>query len=273
LAACIYGLIQTFGLDSLTKVEGRIFSAFGNCVFYSAFLAMAMPCMYYKIFKAEALAWRIVYVFMLAILIANMFNTQVRSGLIAAFVSSIIFLYFSKVITLSKKNVLRVGVIGAGVFALGLVILYIQGYSFIERIFSYVNYQDRICMILALPAVIKNNLITGVGSEGLRHVLVYKSHVTDNTHNVLTQQLISYGVFGFLAYIYLIKCFCCDVWKAYKHEHDKLLITVLFAGCVSFFVFLQFNPSHIAITATFCVLSGAIYGIKNNSEYGDILSF
>jgi|TARA_R100000750_G_C2343275_1_gene95126 hypothetical protein len=269
LAACIYGLIQTFGLDSLTKVEGRIFSAFGNCVFYSAFLAMAMPCMYYKIFKAETLAWRIAYGFILAVLIINMSNTQVRSGLIAAFVSSVIFFYFSKRI----KNVLIASVVGAGVIALGFAILHLQGINFIERIFCYTNYDDRIRIIVALPEVIKNNFFTGVGSGGLRHILVYKPHIIDNTHNVLTQQLISYGVFGFGVYIYLIKCFCCDVWKSYKREHDKLLITTLFAGCVSFFIFLQFNPSHTAITATFCVLSGAIYGIKNNSEYGDILSF
>jgi len=225
---------------------------------------MIMPLAYYKVLKSEGLAAKIRYLLIAVVFMVNMVNTQTRSGMMAVVVSSAVFLGFSKL--WNRRNAVVIGGILIIICCINMFIDRNNNWEILLSKMSITNYSnnDRISIYESSLSAIKENLWIGSGYEAIHKRTGSDIANMDRAHNEILQQLMAYGIFGLCAYFYLVYCYCRDTWEVYRYIPGcRLLIVVLFSCCLSYFVFVQFNPSHIPISTVFWTLLGATYGVKN----------
>lgn len=271
---CIaYGFVQEYGYGLFGHDKQGLlapYSTFGNPIFFAMFLSMIMPLFWYKLLTSNTYLLRILYLFGIALIVVSMINTQCRSGLLTIMIASIIY-FFVAIKAIGFKRLLPI------IIGIVMIVLCISGYiitkddhlSAIASKFSRVSMDsDRVFILKEMSHVIKNNFVTGIGNEGIHKFVPIRVITIDRAHNEIVQQIVSYGILGLIAYLYLIYCFCHGARRVYRLEVNpkaKLLIISLFIACASYFMCAQFNPTHISITTTFYGIAGSIYGIKNYS--------
>lgn len=262
VACGVFALVQKYNAiyshDVMRPVLKQIWpsSTIGNPAFFAMLMSVMIPLVTYKVL-CKRVSWRYIYIFALAILVAGLVVSNTRCAVIAVAVSMAVFFYFgcpAKNRWLAFLVCLRIAVVVAA-------LAYVLKLSVITK-FLNGNYSDRLDLYACMVPLIKNNWLTGIG---LGTVL---ESGAQQTHNETAQQLVSYGILGLGAYIYLLVCICKDVWKFYGDEDNKLLIVTLFCGCLAGLVAIQFNPGSIPLTTVCWVLLGAIYGIKNTYPCG-----
>lgn len=248
---CIYGILQFVDIatfDSL-PMYGRVYSTFGQPVFFGCFLAMMIPVVLFEIMRTKKL-----YLYaILLLLIFCIFIAKARSGLIATlFISMpLLFVYRSnwnfKIITLSVIIIILI----AGVFINSKTLYNINLY---ERFTRSIDYSPRLELYMtgfkagiAFP-------VFGIGQDIIR------------PHNIFLDHFAKLGTIGLLSFCYLGYCSIKGFLKINKEENHNLFYTLL-AVCLIYLIFRQFNPAYIPVTLLFSMFGGTIYGIKNSSNH------
>lgn len=244
---CIYGVGQKIGICRFASLPmyGRVYSTFGQPVYFGCFIAMMIPIILYEMnrtMKIWLLPVLILFVFCL-------FIAQARSGLIATVLISIPLLYMygnNKLLMISVLSAFIVILI-VGIFISanthGIVNLY-------SRFTHNYDYAPRLELYAGGWAAIKHSPLFGIGQDNVR------------PHNILIGHCAKLGIVGFLAFIYLgyssIRSFM------FSEYQDLKLFYTLFAVCCAYLIFRQFNPGYIPVTIFFSMITGSIYGVKNN---------
>ncbi len=251
ILVCIYGILQFVNIATYDYLPmyGRVYSTLGQPVYFGCFLAMMIPIVLFEIVRTKSL-----YLYgVLSLLIFCIFIAKARSGLIATLFISIplLFVYKGnwnfKIITLSIIIIILI----AGVFINSETL---RGINLYNRFTRSIDYSPRLELyITSLKAGITFPLF-GIGQDIVR------------PHNIFLGHFAKLGIIGFLSFCYLGYCSVNSFLKINKTENHNLFYTLL-GVCLVYLIFRQFNPAYIPITLLFSMFSGAIYGIKNSSNY------
>ena len=94
---CGYGICQNYGIDCFTwnsDMGKRIFSTTGHPAFFSAYLIMILPLVYYRVIKAQKLSMLCLYLLCAVLILTTFYLTKTRASFIGLVVSNIFFLHY-----------------------------------------------------------------------------------------------------------------------------------------------------------------------------------
>jgi O-antigen ligase len=246
ICCCLYGVAQKAGYVTFQSlpVYGRIYSTFGQPVFFGCFISMLIPIVLYEINETK----KICLYFILGLFIFCLFIAQARSGLIATTLVSLLLLFHYKK---NKKIFFAVIIVFILIFVIGAYVGNTEHAitNLYSRFIQKFGYTDRIRIYKESISVIKVFPVFGIGQDNIR------------PHNLFIDHLATLGIVGLFAFFYL----CFSIFKGFTfYETDDLSqFYTLFGSCLAYLIFRQFNPGYIPVTLLFSMLTGSIYGIKN----------
>ena len=246
---CVLGVGQKLGISRYVSLPmwGRVYSTFGQPVFFGCFIAMMIPIILYEMNRTMNI-WLLP---VLILFVFCLFIAQARSGLIATILVSIPLMYMYRGNKLFMITVLSLFIIVliSGIFISanthGIVNLY-------SRFTHHNDYAPRLSLYAGGWGAIKAYPFLGVGLDNVR------------PHNIFIGQCAKLGIVGFLSFMYLgysvIRSFI------FSEYHGLKLFYTLFASCCAYLIFRQFNPGYIPVTLFFSLIAGSLYGIQNNNN-------
>lgn len=253
----VYGLLQSYGVDPVIWLYGgkwtwnndvrtHASSTFGNAAFFSAYLSMSIPLLIYATRCYSK--W---FGIGLVVVIYTMLVSGQRAAVVAMVVSLVYFAYICRQLWIQW-------VIACLISVVGLIIVFFPTCSLLERFMSS-GFESRLVMGRVGWAIIKGNYWFGVGCDCLLSVYKHMHMVLEekayckhqvSLHNQVLDILVSTGVFGLIAWIFLLLAYFSFVW----YKRDNLLIVALSSSVVAYLINNQFSYSTMPLVLSFWVL-------------------
>ncbi|OGS44844.1 MAG: hypothetical protein A2539_03705 [Elusimicrobia bacterium RIFOXYD2_FULL_34_15] len=230
----IYGLMTHYGgfwIITTPKVD-RIFSTFGNPIFFASFLVVSFPFIIYKITLSSNFLNRFFwFIISLAFLIA-LFFTKSRAGWVGLGVSSLV-LIFNLLKTKKQK------------------IFFIIVFSIITAGFIYktknvwTRQQAHLLIWRDSLKMVSRNPLLGVGlgtfhinfpnyaSEELKKIWPQMQNIVNDAHSEFVQILAETGIIGFGIFLWIIIIYFLQLNKFKKNINDKNKILLQNVGLAS----------------------------------------
>jgi hypothetical protein len=268
----LYGLVQYVGLDPLlwrTATVSPVQGTLGLSVFCGAYLVLVMPFTLARAFvrsdNAPTRGWSYVLVFALQCLCLLL--TLARGAVLGWVVGIATFCWL---MTHRWCRLSRVGAVAAlvivGMLLFALVyrwgVLLFPGHTVslteLERIRATSN-TVRIMLWRTLVGLIPGALPFGYGPETLGTVYQSRglasafpevvSTIPPEPHNIFLYQLLSTGIGGLLAFLWLLLAFCRTTVSTLRRTADRrerALVAALIASVTGYLIQAQFHPDGIA---------------------------
>lgn len=276
--SCIYGLVQYYELMSCFKWNttfgygGRIFSTIGHPAFYSAYLIMVLPLIYYQIVRGK---WY--FILALVLILTTFYFTKTRASFIGLALSNICFLaLIGKDVIIKYKY--RLTAIFSIVLTITLFATFGIGKNPVSRIIKEVrveglkvklsgNAHTRYYNMLIAVEIIKDYPILGIGAGNMGDVYPYyvneilkkpsgKDYVfreiQDRAHCSLFDTLITTGIIGGIISLWFLYSYARMIWCSINKH--KILIATLCSSCVAYWIQNLFSFGHIPIITLFWFL-------------------
>lgn len=260
-----YGILTRSGGFWIIKTPqvDRIFSTFGNPIFFAAFLIVTIPFLIYKIISAKSFSIKFSWMVFLIPFLAALYFTECRAGWIAFGISCII-LVLGILRTKAHK------VIFILIFILACVsFVYKTKNTWLRQQGHLLIWQDSMRMVLAKPV-----LGVGIGafiinfpnyaSDELKRIWPLNQNIVNDAHSEFVQLLAETGLVGFGIFLWIIAVFFIQFWKFYNstdNKNDRLLqIAGLSSACGilaqnMFSVDMRFTISSFYLFAVFGIMS------------------
>ncbi len=273
---CIYGIVQYYNLDFFnwsTNYGGRIFSTIGHPGFFSAYLIMVLPLVYYQIVKGK---W---YFIVALILILTVFYlTKTRASFLGLIISSGCFLGL-----IGKDLLLRYRYKLITIFSIVLIITLIMSFRLemnpVARIIEDIKVENKKVKLLgttnarywnALVAmeIIKDYPVLGLGYGNMQNVYLkyinrviaktggegYSWEMQDRVHISIFDTPVRIGILGGLITLWFIYSYARMIWCSFK-EH-RLLVVALCSATVAYWGQNLFVFGHVPVITLFWFLVG-----------------
>lgn len=289
-SACIssiYGLCQYYdligGVKWSTDYGRRMFSTIGHPAFYSAYLIMVLPLVYYKIIVASTKGGKcsgatfIGGCCILVLMLITFYFTKTRASFIGLVLSNICFL------VLIGKNLIarykyRLITIFSIVMVITLFATFGTGKNPVSRIVKEIKVEGskvklsgtahtRYYNVLIAMEIIKDYPILGIGNGNMSSVYPYyvneilkkpggKGYVfreiQDRVHSSPFDTLVTMGIIGGLVSLWFLYSYTRMIWCSLNVH--RILIAALCSGVVAFWVQNLFSFGHIPIITLFWFL-------------------
>lgn len=263
--AAVYGIMTHYGGFWIVRTPqvDRIFSTFGNPIFFAAFLVVTIPLAVFKLMHEREPAYKVLWFFILISYLIALYFSKTRAGWIAFIVSLAVFIFLSLDSKAKKIILIFVLVIFGFFFTLKTKNVWMrqQGHLVIWR--------DSLRMLFDKP-------VFGVGlgsfhisfpdyaSEELKKIWPQSQNIVNDAHSEFVQILAEVGVVGFGIFLWILfSVFHCTL-QFYKRLHDReefLIYTALLSSAVGllvqnfFSVDMRFTVSSFYLFSIFGILS------------------
>ncbi|HAX61971.1 MAG TPA: hypothetical protein DCX95_05390 [Elusimicrobia bacterium] len=263
--AAIYGIMTHYGgfWIVITPQVDRIFSTFGNPIFFAAFLVVTIPLAVFKLMQEREPSYKVLWFFVLISFLVALYFTKTRAAWIAFIVSIVVFIFLS-LDSKAKKIILIFSLLIFGfLFTLKTKNVWMrqQGHLVIWR--------DSLRMLFAQP-------VLGVGlggfhisfpdyaSDELKKIWPQTQNIVNDAHSEFVQILAETGIVGFGIFIWILFSVFHNVYQFYKRLHDReefLIYTALFSSAIGllvqnfFSVDMRFTISSFYLFSVFGLLS------------------
>ncbi|PKM92870.1 MAG: hypothetical protein CVU80_01070 [Elusimicrobia bacterium HGW-Elusimicrobia-4] len=263
--SAVYGIMTHYGGFWIIRTPqvDRIFSTFGNPIFFAAFLIATIPLSVYKLIQEQEPSYKILWFFILISYLIALYFTKTRASWIAFIVSSIVFIFLSLNSKSKKLLLIFVLVIFGFLFTLKTKNVWMrqQGHLVIWR--------DSLRMLFAQPV-----LGVGIGSfhikfpdyasDELKKIWPQTQNIVNDAHSEFVQILAELGVVGFGIFLWILFSVFYNAHQFYKRLHDReefLIYTALFSSVIGllvqnlFSVDMRFTISSFYLFSVFGILS------------------
>lgn len=263
--AAIYGIMTHYGGFWIVRTPqvDRIFSTFGNPIFFAAFLVVTIPIAVFKLIQERESSYKVLWFFILISYLIALYFTKTRAGWIAFIVSIIVFIFLSLDSKIKKLLLILILIIFGFLFTLKTKNVWMrqQGHLLIWR--------DSLRMLLDKP-------VLGVGlgsfhisfpdyaSDELKKIWPQSQNIVNDAHSEFVQILAETGIVGFGIFLWILFSVFHQAHQFYKQHHDReefLIYTALFSSAVGllvqnlFSVDMRFTISSFYLFAVFGILS------------------
>ena len=276
--SCIFGLCQYYGLTGGVKWSTdhgrRMMGTIGHPAFYSAYLIMVLPLVYYQIIKGK---W--CFIFALILILTSFYFTKTRAAFIGLALSNICFLsLIGKGIIAKYKH--RIVMVFGIVLTITLFATFGTEKNPVSRIVKEVKVKDlkvnlsgtaqtRYYNVLIAMEIIKDYPVLGIGAGNMGDVYLYyvnkilkklssKGYVfreiQDRAHCSLFDTLITTGIIGGIISLWFLYSYTKMVWCSLGRH--RILISALCSSCIAYWGQNLFSFGHIPIITLFWFLMG-----------------
>ncbi len=250
--ASVYGVFQHFRLDPYTwgtdfGCNIRSMGTFGHPAFFGAYLVMVIPLCVYKG------RW---WLLALPLLIVALYYTRTRAAFVAFIISACYYGFMNRRLLWKHKIKLLSSVI---LFMIICVFQTGDKNSVVSRLL-HGAVKNRVFQYKTGLEIAKDNPVFGIGLDTLQpYYLKYSKGVGEQQnriHNEFVDAVVSRGLLGLGAYLFLIYAFIKMVWRV----PDPLVIA-LTTSVIAYFVQNQFSFGHIPILVLYWFLLGFVFVI------------
>lgn len=278
--SCVYGLVEYYGLigtvwNTNYGYGGRIFSTVGHPSFFSAFLIMVIPLVYYFIFKEKNWGF---YLGALVLILITIYLCKTRASWLGFMVSTIFFFVFA-----IRRNRIKSIIIAS----LIIVITMVCGRSVIKRtmedfrgglsVSTYIKAQTAGLSLLT----IKDYPVLGIGYDTFGTVYPYYliqyikktdknqrvfKEIQDRVHNNFFDVTVQTGLVGLAVYLWFIYVYGRMIWR--NIARNRLLITALCSSVIGYFCSIQFCFGHIPTLTIYWMLLALSVIVCKGKRYG-----
>ncbi|MBI5574274.1 MAG: O-antigen ligase family protein [Elusimicrobia bacterium] len=263
--AAIYGIMTHYGGFWIVRTPqvDRIFSTFGNPIFFAAFLVVTIPLSVYRLIQEREPSYKVLWFFILISFLVALYFTKTRASWIAFIVSCIVFIFLSLDSKAKKIILIFILVIFGFLFTLKTKNIWMrqQGHLVIWR--------DSLRMLFDKP-------VLGVGlgsfhisfpdyaSEELKKIWPQAQNIVNDAHSEFVQILAETGVVGFGIFMWILFSVFHHAHQFYKRLHDReefLMYTALFSSAIGllvqnfFSVDMRFTISSFYLFSVFGMIS------------------
>jgi len=263
--AVIYGIMTHYGgfWIVITPQVDRIFSTFGNPIFFAAFLVATIPLSVYKLIQDREPSYKVLWFFVLISYLIALYFTKTRAAWIAFIVSIVVFIFLSLDSKVKKVILIFILVIFGFLFTLTTKNVWMrqQGHLVIWR--------DSLRMLFNKP-------VLGVGlgsfhisfpdyaSDELKKIWPQTKNIVNDAHSEFVQILAETGVVGFGIFMWILFSVFHHALRFYRQLHDReefLIYTALFSSAIGllvqnfFSVDMRFTISSFYLFSVFGLLS------------------
>jgi len=263
--AAIYGIMTHYGgfWIVITPQVDRIFSTFGNPIFFAAFLVATIPLAVFKLIQEREPSYKVLWFFILISFLIALYLTKTRAGWIAFIVSLIVFIFLSLDSKVKRLILIFVLVIFGFLFTLKTKNVWMrqQGHLLIWR--------DSLRMLFDKP-------VFGVGlgsfhisfpdyaSDELKKIWPQSQNIVNDAHSEFVQILAETGIVGFGIFLWILFSVFYHAHQFYKRLHDReefLIYAALFSSAIGllvqnfFSVDMRFTISSFYLFSIFGILS------------------
>ncbi len=297
----LYGLVQTFGFDTLSWSESastRVVSTLGQPNYLGSYLVLLMPVTLYLGSYEKNRFLKVFFIFVLFLQALTLFFTYSISSWLALVITITTFL-FSLLLNYYKKNkagslqkysfvkyikyfLSKKFIIVSFLVVVLFVTIAFQNKSWVldTKISSIINPEKgstsaRVDFWSASIKAIKEKPFFGHGPETQGEVLVkyYKkdwgvhSNVgvqPNRAHNFFLDTLLTLGIFGLLAYLFFLAYFIKLIIENTRKNKGKNLSLAILFSILAYFITLLFNFTFITGEVYLFLLFAIIYLLNKN---------
>ena len=263
--AALYGIMTHYGGFWVVKTPqvDRIFSTFGNPIFFASFLVASIPLAVFKLLHEREQSYKVLWFFILISYLVALYFSKTRAGWIAFIISIVVFIFLSLDSKVKKLILIFALVIFGFLFTLKTKNVWMrqQGHLVIWR--------DSLRMLFDKP-------VFGVGlgsfhisfpdyaSEELKKIWPPSQNIVNDAHSEFVQILAELGLAGFGIFMWILYSVFHHARKFYKQFHDReefLIYTALFSSAIGlliqnfFSVDMRFTISSFYLFSIFGMLS------------------
>ena len=279
--ACVYGLLQYFGVEPffpkpIDYFQGRVTSTFGNPAFLASFLVLAIPVILVNWLAATGIKLKAVLGFLLLLAVTTLVATSARSAWLGITVSIAVLMIYLLQLGLKKQTGMILKILAVVLLlAAGTVLLSSKKELLLERGTASFNpmgmgtslNQRFLMWSCAGEMFIKHPLLgQGWGLFELFYPSYQASYLlnpavaplrthANHAHNEILQVAAELGIFGLLLGLYFLRILFKRtnlVLRAETLPADKLLAVAVFAGLLGMITDSLFNVSlHFVSPALF----------------------
>ncbi|MBN1384918.1 MAG: tetratricopeptide repeat protein [Elusimicrobia bacterium] len=281
--AALYGILTHFGGFWIIKTPqvDRVFSTFGNPIFFAAFLIVTIPFLIYKIILSRGFLIKFLWLFFMVPFLIALYFTKCRAAWIGFGISCIIL-----ILNVLKSRIHKI------IFILIFIIVsvsfvYKTKDTWLRHQGHLLIWRDSMRMVLAKPV-----LGVGIGafiinfpnyaSDELKKIWPLNQNIVNDAHSEFVQLLTETGLVGFGLFLWIIIVFFMQSRKFHNSISSKSGFLLQTAGTASvcailiqnmFSVDMRFTISSFYLFMIFGIASSYSnnYGIKIRKDYKIIL--
>lgn len=280
--AAIYGILTRFGGFWVVKTPqaDRVFSTFGNPIFFAVFLVATIPFLFYKIISVKRFLIKFLWAVSLIPFLLALYFTECRAGWIAFGISCIILVLG----VLREKNHKIIFILIFILISAGFV--YKTKNTWLRQQGHLLIWRDSMRMVLAKPV-----LGVGIGafiinfpnyaSDELKKIWPLNQNIVNDAHSEFVQLLTETGLAGFGIFLWIIVVFFIQFLKFCNNPVNKNNLLLQIAGMASacgilsqnmFSVDMRFTISSFYLFTVFGIMSSysGYYEIKIQESRGAI---
>ncbi|MFH1822097.1 MAG: O-antigen ligase family protein, partial [Patescibacteria group bacterium] len=247
LLASLYAFAQTLNLPIVHEAGlDRASGSIGNAAFLASYLIFGLFLSLGMVFKKNlASFWQhSFYVFIFFITLAGIILTKTRGAVIGLTAGIFIFILLISIFHKNKKaKIIAAGLILVLFFSITLTFInkdseFVKNNSYLYRL-TYINFQEttvtqRLYSWRAGLKAFAEKPIFGWGPENYNaaynkyfdasyYDISRSSTYFDKAHNILIEILVTSGIFGLAAYLFLLFLILYYLYKIYKKKNEDLL--------------------------------------------------
>ncbi len=247
----VNGLIGKLGWPTLTldsSLPERVSSTLGNPIFLASYLVVPLFLALYLFLNSEnrvAKVWYLTSVFLQFLGIYFSGTRGAMVGLVlAVFLSLVLYLFLEK----NKKPKLYIGSVLGSLLLFGILLFFVQNSlpegSVLKRLVKLRDSNSEARLIQWRMAIegAKEKPLLGFGPEN--YYVVANSHYNpelyrydaswfDKPHNYILEVLVTSGIFGLLAYVFMLVFSALALFRAYREELLSLPETLVFFAALA----------------------------------------
>ncbi|MEK7519965.1 MAG: O-antigen ligase family protein [Patescibacteria group bacterium] len=225
-----YGVAQWFALPLVSDPMGEIFSTIGNPAFFAAYLAMHIFCALYLARGETRANWHILWytIAVFEVVVAVLANsaavtTGLMLGLLVAAYPYAKERWGGRSITLAA---------GGSVLCIAGAFLF-----FANPILDRTTTQSRLFVWKHSIGVIAERPFIGHGAQQFSVPVAHTGETFDKPHNIFLELLVSYGIAGLMAYLFMWYAAERSVHRIFSEQKDRFLFWGLGVSYVMFLFF------------------------------------
>ena len=273
---CVYGVFQYYGYDIFkwsTDYGGRVFSTIGHPGFFSAYLIMVLPLVYYQIIKGK---WY--FIVALILILVTFYLTKTRASFLGLIISSGCFLGL-----IGRELLLRYRYRLATIFGIVLIITIVMSFRLemnpVSRIVEDIVVKDkkvkllgttntRVWNIKVAMEIIKDYPVLGIGYGNIGNVYLkyineviiktggegYSFELQDRIHVSVFDVLVKIGILGGIVTMWFLYSYGKMV--SVHLVNNRIMIASLCSAVVAYWGNNLFVFAHVPNLTLFWVLIG-----------------